>query len=101
MDCQHLSAKWEVLSAHLGLPASTVDTIKHDNSGDASACWIKAILEWIKQNYNVDRYGKPSWRTLLRAVLVVDKLLFHELRRKHPGKWVKTIIYICVVEGES
>ena len=98
-DCRSLSAKWEILSAYLGLTQSTIDTIKHDYSGNTLGCWNKALSEWIKQSYNADRYGKPSWRTLLRAVVTVDKLLFDKLRRKHPGKWINIIYIISIVEG--
>lgn len=92
-DCRRLSPKWERLSAGLGLPPSKIATIKGDYSGDTVGCWNKALSEWINQTYNTDRYGKPSWKTLLQAVAREDKLLFHELRQKHQGN---TIILVKV-----
>ena len=86
IECSSLSAKWEHLSRHIGLPNRTIDAIKRECSNDAGDCWAKALNEWICQNYNIERYGKPSWRTLLHAVAQVDRLLFEKLRLKHPGK---------------
>ena len=85
-ECRSLSSKWEKISAHLGLTANTIETIKHDNPGDSRGCWNQALLEWIRQAYNTSEYGEPSWRTLLRAVAEENRLAFKLLSQKHRGK---------------
>ena len=90
MECKSLSAKWEELSIYLGLPADKIDTIKHDNHDNAKRCWNQALLAWIKQGYDTNKYGKPSWRTLLRAIAEENKRLFKELSQKHLSKQVLT-----------
>ena len=91
-ECASLSAKWKQLSCNLGLPHKLIDTIKHDCGDDAEGCLGKALNDWICQNYNTDKFKLPSWKSLLCAIVDIDKLLFHRLSRKHLGKWALHII---------
>ena len=81
IECKSLAAKWEQLSIYLGLSCDVIDNIK--GSGDNYHCWSEALKHWIRQNYNTETFGKPTWRSLLRAVAEVDKLLFERLAEKH------------------
>lgn len=36
-------------------------------------------------NYNFAKFGAPSWRTLLKAVALVDILYFKKLAYNHQG----------------
>ena len=81
IECKSLAAKWEQLSIYLGLSCEVVDNIK--GSGDNYHCWSEALKHWIRQNYNTETFSKPTWRSLLRAVAEVDKLLFERLAEKH------------------
>ena len=83
IECKSLAAKWEELSIYLGLSFEVTDNIK--GSGDNHHCWSETLKHWIKQNYNTEKFGLPSWRSLLTAVAKVDKLLFKELAAKHQG----------------
>ena len=84
-ECSSLAAKWKQLSGYLGLPKSIIDSIKEDYHNDNLGCWNEALDRWIKQTYNTEKFGVPSWRTLLKAVAIVDKLLFKDLASKHQG----------------
>ena len=45
------------------------------------------MSEWIiKQNYTFEKFGKPSWQTLLKAVVQVNRRLFEELARKYKSQ---------------
>ena len=81
--CSSLAAKWEQLSGFLGLKISLIETIKQDHPGDNIGCWNDALKNWIKQNYNTKKFTQPSWRTLLKAIAKVDKLLFNKLAAEH------------------
>ena len=74
---------WEKVSAYLGLSFKLIDTIKRDNPKDSAGCWNEALKQWIKQNYNTETFSRPSWRSLLKAVVEIDKLLFERLAAKH------------------
>lgn len=83
LECSSLAAKWDQLSGYLGLSMGTIETIIKSHPYDTSGCWNEALKLWIKQNYNTEKYGVPSWRTLLKAIAMVDKLLFKKLADNH------------------
>ena len=85
IKCSSLAAKWEQLSGYLGLSIGMIDSIKADHHGDCAGCWNEALKQWIKQNYKTEVFGKPSWKVLLRAIALVDKLLFKKLEKEHQG----------------
>ena len=84
-ECSPLASKWQQLSAYLGLKLSIIDRIKTDFPNDSLGCWSEALKEWIRMNYDVQRYGESSWRTLLKAIAKVDKLQFRRLADQHQG----------------
>lgn len=84
--CNSLAAKWELISGYLGLSPSLIDKIRGNHPGDNTSCLNDALLQWIKQNYNVVKFGEPSWKTLLHAIAKVDKLYFKKLAADHQGK---------------
>ena len=85
MECEQLSAEWNRVSISLGLTPGQIASIRHDHSNDCFSCWSEALNQWLKQKHSTDLYGKPSWRTLLRAVANVDKALFKRLAEEHTG----------------
>ena len=84
-ECSPLASKWQPLSALLGLRLSIVDRIKSDFQGDSLGCLSEALKQWIKMNYNTQKYGKPSWKTLLKAIAKIDKPQFNRLATEHQG----------------
>jgi hypothetical protein len=84
-ECSPLASKWQQLSAYLGLKLSIIDRIKSNFPSDSLGCWSEALKEWIKMNYDTQRFGKPSWKTLLKAIAKVDKLHFRRLATGHQG----------------
>ena len=45
-----------------------MDGIKAENSGDPPACLSSTVTEWLNRNYNVKRFGEPTWQVLVKAV---------------------------------
>ena len=84
VECGSLAAKWEQLSTCLGLAKADIDRIRESRPRDIAGCWSEALSQWIKQNYFTQRFGLPSWRSLLKAVATVDRHLCKELAAKHP-----------------
>ena len=85
MECSSLSANWERLSGYLGLSMSLIGSIKGNFPSNVDDCWSESLKHWIKQNYNTEVFGLPSWKTLLKAVARVDKRLFKKLADTHRG----------------
>ena len=84
-ECRSLAAKWERITGFLGLQASLIDEIKQNRPNDAADCWNDALKQWIAQNYNTVKYGKPSWKTLLKAITKVDRLQAKKLAAQYQG----------------
>ena len=85
-ECKSLSSKWEQLSAYLGLSKNQIESIKKKRSNDGTDCLNDALYEWIGQNYITERFGMPSWRTLLKSIALINKHVFKKLAHKYEGK---------------
>ena len=97
-ECKSLAAKWKELSISLGLSCDVINNIK--GSGDNYLCLGEALEHWIKRNYNTETFGRPSWRSLLKAVAEIDKLLFNRLAEKHSQSGMcmcKVVVLIIIL----
>ena len=75
-ECSSLAAKWDQLSAFIGLSMRLIEETEKNHPNDKSGCWNDALKHWIRQDYKTDKFGLPSWRTLLDDVATVDKLYY-------------------------
>ena len=96
IECKSLSANWKQLSGYLGLSKDVIAAIEHDNPNNALNCLNEALSQWIKQSYNTEQFGLPSWRTLLKAVALIKPILFKALAYLHQGNDK----CLCIVQGE-
>ena len=94
VESRSLAAKWEQLSACLGLAKADIDGIRENRPRDSAGCWSDALSLWIKQNYSTQRFGLQR---LIEAVALVDRRLCKQLAAKHPLG--KTLIHRSVVRG--
>ena len=86
IESNSLCAQWDTIAGFLGLKPSRIASIRKNNPNDNTGCWNSALLEWICQNYDTKAFGEPSWRTFLKAVALVNTLLFKKLAADHQGK---------------
>ena len=63
-----VSAKWKSIGIGLRLTPNILDDIQTWNSGDSSVCMSSMLTEWLKRNYNVERFGEPTWKWLVDIV---------------------------------
>ena len=63
-----VSSKWKSIGVGLRLTPNILDDIQTWNSGDSSACLSLTLTEWLKRNYNVERFGEPTWQWLIDVV---------------------------------
>jgi len=80
-----LAADWRKLAVRLRLKDSSMEVIQANHPGDCVSCLSDAIKDWLKMNYNVQRHGVPSWRSLVQAVAHVDKALALHIADEHRG----------------
>ena len=81
---------WHKLATGLKIPLRLVELIASNHSNDCEQCLLVLLKEWLKQSYDVKRYGHPSWRALVRAVASSpgggNPALAQTIAEKHPGR---------------
>ena len=63
-----VSANWYNIGITLRLNPNKLDGIQAWKGGGASVCLSLVVTEWLKRNYNVKRFGEPTWKWLVDAV---------------------------------
>lgn len=63
-----LRSKYYRLGRSLGLHADDLDAIRLDNPHNAHDALNDVLLTWLRQEYNVNKFGSPSWKRLIEAV---------------------------------
>jgi hypothetical protein len=61
-------AKYSQLGISLGIRSGDMDAIAEGSFGNVDSAFRKVIQTWLKQDYSVQKHGKPSWRKLLKCV---------------------------------
>ena len=77
-------ARWKELGLNLGLSPESLEVIEYDSSRTDD--WLHAVLlQWLKRNYDLDKFGLPSWRQLTEAVKPIDHALASTIKDRHPS----------------
>ena len=50
------------------LKSDVLESIQVGSGSDPPACLASMVTEWLKRNYNVQRFGEPTWQRLVEAV---------------------------------
>ena len=64
----NLKSSYYQLGVGLYLPASELDNIRKRFSQDIDQAVIDVLLVWLRQCYNIEKFGLPTWRRLVEAV---------------------------------
>ena len=87
-EVENLSPKWNLLATKLRLRNHAVENIQQKYS-DGMNSLNEVLKEWLKLNYNHQKYGRPSWRRLAEAVRSLDYGLFEKIARNHAGEMIQ------------
>ena len=96
-----VTATWKSIGAALRLKASTLNAIESSSSGDHSACLASVVEEWLKRNYNVMRFGEPTWQRLVEAVAHpaggANPGLARDIARRHKAGGMSNRSIYCIL----
>ena len=67
---QDVASKFPLIGTALHLKHGDVTLIKKECPGDYRSGLEQVVVLWLSQNYNVTKFGVPTWRTVVQ---VVDK----------------------------
>ena len=67
-ELESMISKWRTIGMALGLKQDVLDAISHAPQNDDQMLMTKMLTEWLKRNYNVSKFGKPTWEKLVKVV---------------------------------
>ena len=81
---------WKAIGRGLRIDSGRLDMIQKDNSGNSKECLSEMLTCWLKRNYDVERFGEPSWRAVVKAVACPaagdNHALALNIAKQHSGK---------------
>ena len=63
-----VTSKWRSIGTALRLKSDVLESIQAVSGSDPPACLASMVTEWLRRNYNVKRFGEPTWQRLVEAV---------------------------------
>jgi len=63
-----VAARWRDVGIALRVKSDTLDSIETKWSNDPCRCLELMVTEWLKRNYNLKRFGEPTWQKLVDVV---------------------------------
>ena len=97
-----VSARWKSIGLALRVKPNVLDVIQTQYSGDPLACLTSTVTKWLNRNYNVKRFGEPTWQRLVEAVghpaSGANMALAREIARRHKAVGMSNR-YICCTLG--
>ena len=82
-----VATKWKTIGAALRLKSDVLENIDARCSGDPCACLSEIVTEWLKRNYNVEKFGEPTWKRLVEVVIHpaggANSVLARDIARRH------------------
>ena len=63
-----VATNWRSIGVALGLKPNFMQKIDTQYSGDSHVCLLWVVMEWLMRNYNVEKFGEPTWQRLVEAV---------------------------------
>ena len=63
-----VAANWRSIGIALRLKPDVLENIETRYNGDPRKCLSSMLVEWLKRNYNVEKFGDPTWQWLVEAV---------------------------------
>ena len=63
-----LDGVWRDFGSALGISPSAIKGVAVAHPGDPGQCLFDILHKWVQKDYNYQKFGPPSWRTLVKAV---------------------------------
>ena len=86
-ELNEVAANWRSIGIALRLKPDFLRNIETRYSSDARTCLTWMLMEWLMRNYNVERFGEPTWQQIVEAVGHpaggANMALAREIARKH------------------
>jgi hypothetical protein len=79
----NIKARYYQLGIVLGLPPGELEAIQQAHSHNVAQALTQVLLLWLRQQYDVEKYGPPTWQRLREAVDGENHALAEKIAEKH------------------
>ena len=90
-DVSKKKASYFALGRGLRIPSDELDTVHTLHCSNLDMALSQVLLLWLRQRYDVKRFGRPTWRMLVEAVGrragMNDHALAQEIAQKHRRRY--------------
>ena len=84
-----VAGSWKAIGIGLRISCGRLETIQNDNAGNSRACLSAMLTCWLQRNYNMERFGEPTWRAVVKVVADSaggdNHALALNIAEQHPG----------------
>ena len=61
-------SRWKAIGEGLRLSLGTLEQIETVDSHNPRDCMSTVLKHWLRRNYNIEAFGEPTWRTVVKVV---------------------------------
>ena len=96
-----MAGKWRSIARSLRIPPTVTSLITTRCSNDPEECLFTILQEWLKKVHDVERYGHPSWFTLVKAIASpsggANRALAEAIAQKYSGECKQSLIHYAAI----
>ena len=63
-----IAGMWKAIGRGLRIEPGRLETISKSNPGNPRECLSETLTCWLNKNYNVGRFGEPTWQAVVKVV---------------------------------
>ena len=63
-----VASSWKAIGIGLRIDSGRLRMIQESNSGKPKECLSEMLTCWLNRNYNVERFGEPTWQAVVKVV---------------------------------
>ena len=63
-----VASSWKAIGRGLRIDPGRLNTIQDSYPGKPKECLSEVLTCWLNRNYNVDRFGEPTWQAVVEVV---------------------------------
>ena len=60
--------RWKAIGRGFRIDSGHLDQIQTDNQSDCEECLSGVLTYWLRKNYDVELFGEPTWKTVVKVV---------------------------------
>ena len=104
-EMEGVASEWYGIGLELGVSNSKLECISKE-PGNIKDMFRKMISEWLKKNYDTEKFGQPTWGRIVEAVRAGtggrNSALANQLASNHGGEasymTIEPILLLCLIQ---